>query len=233
MSRSEESTLSLFIVNVPYDVTEDEMRQCLSNTFDPTLGHVGEVRFFERNGRRTGSVRAFVSSQEAFDALLNLERAIDCGGRLLTIRPYRDNLASGRTTTISVSNIHFDATDQDLDDLFMIPEQPFRLYNGHFTGEVLLNFRNYPSAKKFMETFDNYTFMGRQLRVDYKVKHHSRRSDDGYRPKRSRRVYEQERQTHEYPVDEPRPRSPDGPPPNMSSTESHVDVSIPVSSEDA
>ena len=178
---SNESCNGIFINGIPYETTEDELRELFSPYGDIELLKLPK---YQDSGRNIGYCHIYYTSPESASKALELDNHT-IGKRYLNVSLANKNSEQlNKTKKISpndvpvdcntafIRNLPYDTTEKDVGDKFRSCGKikairfVYNFQNKKFKGFCYIDFKEHNSLLKALE-LNGKDFQGRKLQVDY------------------------------------------------------------------
>jgi len=182
--KSERDAKTLFVKNLPFAATSDDLKEIFDDAVDIRLP-------MGQNGANRGIAYIEFKSEEQAEKYLEQAQGADVQGRSILVdfvgSKSQQNKQGGRAAaagapckTLMVNNVAFSATEDVLQQSFekavsiRIPQN-----NGRSKGFAFVEFENEEDAKEAMETVNNTDIEGRTVRIEYSQQMGNRRESGG------------------------------------------------------
>ncbi len=178
---SNESCNGIFINGIPYETTEDELRELFSPYGDIELLKLPK---YQDSGRNIGYCHIYYTSPESASKALELDNHT-IGKRYLNVSLANKNSEQLNKTmkinpndvpvdcnTAFIRNLPYDTTEKDVGDKFRSCGKikairfVYNFQNKKFKGFCYIDFKEHNSLLKALE-LNGKDFQGRKLQVDY------------------------------------------------------------------
>ena len=182
--KNKESCNGIFINGIPYETTEDELRELFSPYGDIEIIKLPK---YQDSGRNIGYCHIYYSSSESASKALELDN-YTIGKRYLSVslanKNYEELNKSEKINpndvpieciTAFIRNLPYDTTEKDVGDKFRSCGKikairfVYNSQNKKFKGFCYIDFKEHKSLLKALE-LNGKDFQGRRLQVDYEQK---------------------------------------------------------------
>ena len=179
--KNKESCNGIFINGIPYETTEDELRELFSPYGDIEIIKLPK---YQDSGRNIGYCHIYYSSSESASKALELDN-YTIGKRYLSVslanKNYEELNKSEKINpndvpldcnTAFIRNLPYDTTEKDVGDKFRSCGKikairfVYNSQNKKFKGFCYIDFKEHNSLLKALE-LNGKDFQGRRLQVDY------------------------------------------------------------------
>jgi len=169
---SQESNVEIFIRNLPYQVSENEVRDAFS-----ACGNISRVSLPMQNGKSKGFGFVTFASSEGCKKAVEMDQQIKIGSRQISIsfskmssnRGPNPSFICEPSQTLFLGNLPETISEDDIRDLFIPASNPSQIRiarrDGVFKGFAHVDFESIDDAKKALELHPSLP--GRNLKINY------------------------------------------------------------------
>ncbi|CAG5864192.1 unnamed protein product [Menidia menidia] len=167
--KKERDTRTLFVKNLPFSATVDDLRELFEDAVDVRLPQ-------GQNGSNRGIAYIEFKTEAEAEKMLEEAQGADIQGRSIMVdyvgeksqKGARMSGAGSTNKTLVVNNLAFSATEEVLQSTFekavsvRIPQR-----DGRPKGFAFIEFESMEDAKEALENFNNTEIEGRSIRLEY------------------------------------------------------------------
>nr|XP_041574030.1 nucleolin [Taeniopygia guttata] len=165
-NKKERDARTLFLKNLPYRITEDDIREVFENAL--------EVRIvMNKDGNSRGMAYVEFKTEAEADKALEEKQGTEIEGRAVVIdftgeKSQQEN-QKGESTTLIVNNLSYAATEETLQEVFKkassirVPQNN----QGRPKGYAFVDFATAEDAKEALNSLNNTEIEGRTIRLEF------------------------------------------------------------------
>ncbi|KAM9378572.1 nucleolin [Phaethornis superciliosus] len=167
-NKKERDARTLFVKNLPYRITEDEIREVFENA--------AEVRIvMNKEGNSKGMAYIEFKTEAEADKALEEKRGTEIDGRTMVIdftgeKSHQDHQkGGGESKTLIVNNLSYAASEETLQELFKKASSIKMPQNnqGRPKGYAFVEFPTAEDAKEALNSCNNTEIEGRPIRLEF------------------------------------------------------------------
>ncbi|NXU18775.1 NUCL protein, partial [Pardalotus punctatus] len=166
-NKKERDARTLFLKNLPYRVTEDEIREVFENA--------AEVRIvMNKDGNSKGMAYVEFKTEAEANKALEEKQGAEIEGRAVVIdftgeKSQQDHQKGGESKTLIVNNLSYAATEETLQEVFKkassikVPQNN----QGRPKGYAFVDFATAEDAREALNSYNNTEIEGRTIRLEF------------------------------------------------------------------